>query len=267
MSVCFKRIIAFLIDWNIIMAAASFVIFFVILIASTLPSTSVISILLFIFLFFLILAPFVLFVLRDVVFKGHSLGKRIFKLKVYDKDTLQPANQKQLFLRNIFFFICQIDAIILLVTKSSLGDTVAKTIVLPEQELEAYKLQLNETSCTDAPIKKKKQLKQILTICAIIIACIIAFIGFIQIVLNISKNSEEYKVAYSYFIESETFKQLGADESEIRFNQHSIHSETSNGKTVSSAKLGFTVKHKTFTVICHKENNTWVVCKHCTNFE
>ena len=64
--------------------------------------------------FFAIILAFVAFVLRDVIFKGRSIGKRIFGLYVLDKNTNEPASIKQRIIRNLFFFIYPVDGIILL---------------------------------------------------------------------------------------------------------------------------------------------------------
>ena len=79
--------------------------------------------------------PFVMFVLRDVIFKGRSLGKRIFGLYVYDKNSLEKASAKQCFLRNIFFIIYAIDGIILIATGKTVGDRVAGTMVMTKKPL------------------------------------------------------------------------------------------------------------------------------------
>ena len=82
-----------------------------------------------IFMILVFLYP-VTFVFRDVIFKGRSIGKRIFGLYVLDKNTNEPASIKQRIIRNLFFFIYPIDGIILLATKESIGDKAVNTIVV-----------------------------------------------------------------------------------------------------------------------------------------
>ena len=84
-------------------------------------------ILIFMLLVFLYL---VTFVFRDVIFKGRSIGKRIFGLYVLDKNTNEPASIKQRIIRNLFFFIYPVDGIILIVTKESIGDKAVNTTVV-----------------------------------------------------------------------------------------------------------------------------------------
>ena len=82
-----------------------------------------------IFMLLVFLYPLI-FVFRDVIFKGRSIGKRIFGLYVLDKNTNESASIKQRIIRNLFFFIYPIDGIILLATKESIGDKAVNTIVV-----------------------------------------------------------------------------------------------------------------------------------------
>ena len=70
------------------------------------------------------------FVLRDVITKGRSFGKRMFELNILDKSSNEPASAKQKIVRNLFFLIYFIDGIVMIVTKESIGDKVANTVVV-----------------------------------------------------------------------------------------------------------------------------------------
>lgn len=262
LSVRFKRIIAFIIDWNICLFPFVFLVSFsTSFVSKQFETNSLVTF--FSFLFFIF--PFVVFILRDVIFKGRSLGKRIFGLYIYDKNSLGKTHVNQCILRNIFFFVYFIDVIILLVTGQTIGDRVAGTLVMSEQNAESYNKELqNNSSAT-----KKEKLKKVILIFAIVISCLIAFIGLTQILLNAQKNTEEYKIAYSYFIESNAFEELNVDESKIRFNKYNLNTYTSpeDASGTQTAKLGFVVKHQSFEVVCHKENGIWQVCNECTLFE
>jgi len=259
MSIRFKRLIAFVIDWNITLFP------FVLFLTTFLRKDSAVNLLVFLLCFFAIIFAFGAFILRDVIFKGRSLGKRIFGLYVYNKNSLEPASTKQRFLRNIFFFLYFIDGILLLVSGQTIGDRVAGTLVTSKQGLESYTNEIQDTA--SAP--KQKTVKKAVLVIAIIIACLAIFVGLIQIVLNAQKDSEEYKVAYSYFVESHAFKELNVDKSKIRFNQYSSYTYTSNDNSPvsQSVKIGFIVNFKSFEVVCHKENDMWQVCDECTRFE
>lgn len=114
----------------------------------------------------------------------------------------------------------------------------------------------------------KKTVMIIMAVIAAILVGIFAFIGFIQLVLNAQKDTEEYKIAYNYLINSESFEKTGADESDIRLNQYSsrINSSIGSDSTSQTVEIGFIVNMKSFVIVCHKENGVWQVCDDCTEF-
>ena len=48
---------------------------------------------------------FAVFILRDYLFGGRSIGKRLFKLYVVDAASLSAATAKQLIVKNLFLFL------------------------------------------------------------------------------------------------------------------------------------------------------------------
>ena len=131
-NVRFRRIIAWIIDWNL-SGLPCFIYTAIFMDVLKRPSIQSMGyILIFMILIFMILVFLypVTFVFRDVIFKGRSIGKRIFGLYVLDKNTNEPASIKQRIIRNLFFFIYPIDGIILLATKESIGDKAVNTIVV-----------------------------------------------------------------------------------------------------------------------------------------
>ena len=122
-----RRIIAWIIDWNLsglpcLLYTTTFMDVFK---QPSFQNIGYISI----FMLLVFLYP-VTFVFRDVIFKGRSIGKRIFGLYVLDKNTNESATIKQRIIRNLFFFIYPIDGIILIATKESIGDKVVNTVVI-----------------------------------------------------------------------------------------------------------------------------------------
>jgi hypothetical protein len=115
--------------------------------------------------------------------------------------------------------------------------------------------------------KDTKTLRIVLLIVGLALAGMIAFIGLIQFILHLQKDTEEYKVAYQYFVTSDAFTALDADESEIRFNSYSANTSFSNGTKTKNVTLGFTVNFRSFEVVCHQENGVWQVCEECTHFD
>ena len=126
-NVRIRRIIAWIIDWNL--SGLPCLLYTTIYIdVFERPSFQNIGYI-FIFMLLVFLYP-VTFVFRDVIFKGRSIGKRIFGLYVLDKNTNEPASIKQRIIRNLFFFIYPVDGIILMVTKESIGDKAVNTTVV-----------------------------------------------------------------------------------------------------------------------------------------
>ena len=122
-----RRIIAWIIDWNLSgLPCLLYTTIFMDMFKQ--PSFQNIGYIL-IFMLLVFLCP-ITFVFRDVIFKGRSIGKRIFGLYVLDKNTNEPASIKQRIIRNLFFFIYPIDGIILIATKESIGDKAVNTIVV-----------------------------------------------------------------------------------------------------------------------------------------
>jgi uncharacterized RDD family membrane protein YckC len=122
MNVKFRRLIAFIIDFNISIILPIFIFGYI----STFLQSEVLIILV---LFSTVIFALGIFIARDVIFKGRSLGKRFLGLYVYNKKSLTPASKKQCFLRNIFLCLYLIDGIILLAMGETIGDIVAGTFV------------------------------------------------------------------------------------------------------------------------------------------
>lgn len=257
----FRRVIAVFLDWNITLLP--FVLLFTFLTTSfqqqdTIPTA--IGILCFLFM----VIPFSAFIFRDVIFKGRSLGKRIMRLRVYDKNTLQEPSTKQCAVRNLFLPLYPIEGIVLLFTGRTMGDRVAGTVVLSQAALEEER----KHSDPDAPssIRPKVKTKDVFFVAAIVIGCFIAFFGLIQILLNAQKDTEEYQLAYDYLISSEAFETLNIEEHKIRMNQYSSTTKSAGDSFSRTVEIGFLINFQSFQVVLHNENGTWLVCEECTPF-
>ena len=237
MVVRLKRIFAFIIDWNITLIPTAIIFSFVF----TFMKNTQINYLFAILCILIVFSTFGIFILRDVIFKGRSLGKRIFGLYIYEKYSLQSPNIKQCFLRNIFLFIYPVDGIVLLASGETIGDRVTNTVVLTKNSLENYSGNQYQTfpATTICAVPKKKR-SSIILIFAIVMVCVLVFIGFIQLILNNLKNTPEFEVAYNYFVESETFKKLNVDESKIKMNRYNSKTYTSaDNKSSQTVEIGF----------------------------
>lgn len=253
MSDRIKRIAAFIIDWNIALLPVVTAAVFIMSFAKQNPAVVLL-------LFPLILAALAVFVLRDVIFRGRSLGKRALGLYVYDRKSLTRAGTRQRAVRNLFFFLYFFDGIILLASGQTIGDRVAGTVVLPQKDPVAWQPAPTPTS--------RKPWKIVAAVIAAVIIWIGAIFGIVLAALNSQKDSEEYQLAYQYLVSSNAFAEMNADESDIIMNQYSAQTTYSpdGGSPSRTVQIGFLVNFRSFEVVCHQENGVWSVCEECTLF-
>lgn len=271
-SVKIRRLIAWLIDWNMI--GLTTILIAAIFLAS-IEGKSTASTVVAICLVFIILLYPVCFILRDWLFRGRSIGKRIMGLVVLDKQTGSPAKPGKCILRNLFLPIFETDAIIMLATGMTVGDHAAHTVVISKKILQAGTADPTggESPGHIAKIngysKPKTIGKKGVLIIISVIALFFVFLSFATLLaLSAQKDTEEYRLCYTYLVESEAFKQLDTDPSSIRMYQYSLTTHTSDESDSISktAEIKFWVGWRRFCVICHEENGRWKVCGGCTNF-
>ena len=121
-----RRILAWIIDWNLCGIPALIYAFIFKTITETQGVKAVYAL---IFVLFVLSFP-TLFVVRDVLLKGRSIAKRIFKLRVIDNETNELPEKRKLVIRNLFFFIYPVEAILLIATDKSIGDMTTNTTVI-----------------------------------------------------------------------------------------------------------------------------------------
>ncbi len=132
MAIRIKRMIAFIIDWNLTLLPALLLFEFFMGIGVENKQLLPLSMLL---CFIAVFGGFALFITRDYIFKGESLAKKLLKLTVLDKNTSATPSKKQLILKNIFLFIYPIDGVILLATGESLGNRITDTVVVSKNSV------------------------------------------------------------------------------------------------------------------------------------
>lgn len=275
-----KRILAFFVDWYVLILPVVLIGLMMMLLIPDLTSQPMIGFLI-LFLFAMVFGTMALMAARDIVFCGRSLGKRIFGLYVVDKKTLEPISKSRRFVRTIFFFLINwVEIILLLATGETLGDRVAAAQVLSKKTMESRRAELmaeqemlaSDPGCTQTPTAapapgKPTSKKQVILVVGILLAALLAFVGIVQISLHSARNTEEARLAYAYVTESEAFAASGIKPSALRMNQYSRNSFTQNGVTTTTAEISFTARFRTFRVVCHKENDVWTVCEECTGFQ
>ncbi len=135
-SVKFRRCIAWVIDWNLSFIFAYFILFIFFFILGFMENTPEPETLTSITLLVVFIFSMTTFVLRDLIFGGRSLGKRIMKLIILDGKTGESARKSQCAVRNLFLCIYAFDLIFMLIKGQSIGDKVAHTIVISKKALE-----------------------------------------------------------------------------------------------------------------------------------
>ncbi len=122
-----KRFLAFIIDWNITLLSTM-------LLFSLGPDFDFINPSIKMFLnYTVILGVMILIVfplLKDLLFKNASLGKKVLGLRIIDAKTGNKPRASQVVIRNLVFYLVFLNAIVLLITKRSLGDMISGTQVV-----------------------------------------------------------------------------------------------------------------------------------------
>jgi len=255
-----KRIVAFIIDWNIALLP-------VVMALSALPglvrgNADLASAFALVMLAGII-GGLAFFVCRDACFKGRSLGKRLFGIGVYDRETFYPATNRQLIRRNCCFFIYPIEGLLLLFTGRTIGDSAAGTVVLSERNAERLR-RMQGDALTSVNESEKGGVKQVILIAVAVVVFVAVLWGIVFKVLDAQKDTEEYKEAYSYLVSSEAFAAAGVRDEKIRLRSYSSNN---NLKTNERTKeFGFSAGRKKFVVVGHFENGVWKVCEECTRF-
>lgn len=129
-----RRSFAFLIDWNLVLGTPMLLFFvggsesyfvqpsiYMVKYVWVLPVMGVL----------LIVFP----LLHNLVFRNASIGKRIFGLRIVEKNTYAKPSVKKVILRSLFFYIPQIDLIVYLVTKNTIGGIISDTVVVHQNDI------------------------------------------------------------------------------------------------------------------------------------
>ena len=205
---------------------------------------------------------FVAFILRDYLFRGRSIGKRIFKLRVLNTGTLSIASTKQLVVKNLFFFLYPIDALFLVITGRSLGERATGTTVLREHQF--------STDSSDSAKQSKESVKKRIAVAVFAVLCIsVPMFLIVSMFLNSVKKQENYQVAYAYLVSSDAFAEMQAEESQTILTGYSSSTQVDKNGDATSADAIFTfvVKGQRYQVVCHQDSDMWYVCGDCTAFQ
>lgn len=208
-----------------------------------------------------LVTSFVCFILRDYLFNGHSIGKRICKLTVLDADTMSAPSTKQLVVKGLLLCLLPVDCLFFVFSKKSLSERASSTIVIHEQHLPQGDSANFESKKQPITTKKRILVAVAIALCFSLILILIVSAG-----LHAVKKQENYRIAYEYLVNSNAFLKTHADESQITLTSYS--SKTSLGEDETSTVVTFTflVQRQQYQVICHRDNDGWYVCEDCTDF-
>ena len=199
----------------------------------------------------LMLVPFSLFVCRDFLLNGRSIGKRIMGLAVVDCESGAPAGSKQLAVKALFLFLYFFDGLFLLFSGRSIAERATNTAVIRSRQ-------------SSGPLSVKRWL----AVMAVTLGIILAFCALITFSMNAARDADGYQPALRYLTSSDAFAGLSADAEDVDMTGFSFSTRYENGETVSIQSFQFRVRDKIFSVTCHPdENGTWQVCDECTEFE
>ena len=239
----FRRLIAFLIDWALC--------YLVVLPVSGLAEILPTAVMMFVGPF-CIFGFFGLFLGRDYLFCGRSIGKRALGLAVVDRKTGAIASGKQLLRKARAFFLYPVDMALLLFSGRSLGERSSGTAVVRYRE--------------STPFVDKVRLRKVLTAaCAIgAVFCLISCIA-----IAVLKQTEEYQAAYRYLTSSAAFARSGAEERDIELTGYSSQTATNaDGASTSSTAYTFRIGKDWYKVIFHPTpDGALQLCEDCTKFE
>ena len=217
------------------------------------------------------LLVFALYVLRDVMGNGRSFAYKKQGLVVIDRKTGEQATNRQLIRRNFYFLFLPFDYFNFMKKGNSYRERAADTCVVFQQQLDDFLA--GDFAPADAPVlygntdADEKKVKRRIVFNAVRVACLVCvFIGMLVIMGSLRQDLkptpgmyDQKQEAIAYLADSEAFRLLGADKSEIQLVRSSIKQD--------DATVILTVCEQQFTVICHKENDKWIACADCTDFE
>ena len=75
-------------------------------------------------------------ILRDLIFSGVSLGKRIMGLEILEYHTAQKAKRFKTLIRNLFLPLVWLDFFVILIQGRSMGDCAARTVVVNKKNID-----------------------------------------------------------------------------------------------------------------------------------
>lgn len=202
----------------------------------------------------------VFFLMRDYLFYGSSIGKRLFRLRVVDTDTLDEPSPKQLIVKNLFQFLGFFDGLFLLISGWSLGERSTNTAVVHNS-----KLPQSDADRKSVQLKGKR-----IIVVAITVLCIsILMFSVMMVALNDAKKQPNYQVAYAYLLNSKAYAETRSEQADIVLvgYRSGITDANECDSTFNVESFTFMVSGRQFEVVLHENGGAWCICLECTHFQ
>lgn len=127
-----RRIIAFFIDYYILLMISFVVAFFIGIFGTIFKGNFMMNSLNFLINGITIPIAILGLFFKDLIFKNYSVGKKIMHLRIKTVDDNKPS-VTQLVARNLFYIIWPLEILTLIITGKRLGDIIFKTQVILEK--------------------------------------------------------------------------------------------------------------------------------------
>ncbi len=242
-SVKWKRVLAFLIDWNVIgflFAILPAVILLTNLeeLLQTVGKSGMTWIVSGLILLFPLLVS-----LRDLIGGGRSLGKRILSLEIVDLSSAKKPKTWQLLVRDLFWGLYYVDAFLILLRGRSIGDVVAHTLVISKKQADSPPALSKDKRCTEAETllcgkteenvqtevirslneyrpPHNRTLWMVLGIALAVLLLIGIVFLFLTHQMNQVKQSDSYRLAYDYLFEWEAVSHIDFDDDDVSLTHY-----------------------------------------------
>lgn len=206
------------------------------------------------------------FVFRDWIFGGRSLGKRMFCLKVVDEKTGKKAFVWQRLWRTVLT-VDALDIFLLIFTGRTVGDRITGARVVSSRHYRKPVIpELDEAGepIYDIPERPRKNhtfltlLVVLLTVAAILLSGFVVYKGYMYLT-DAEKDTEEYSYAVNYLVENAEKEIAEEDVDLIGF---SLHFDVNDSLYVTYL---FYVEGDLYSVcISQIDNGVWAICEDCT---
>ena len=213
-----------------------------------------------------VLGSAVFFSLRDLIFGGRSLGKRIFCLRIADERSGKKALVWQRIFRNFFNFPI-LNFVTALFSGRTVSDRIVGTVVVSSRKFRApVQPKLDELGepVYDIPERPRRNHSFLTVLIALVIVAALAVSIMYSIdICTLGKREEmkndEYQIAVSYLVGSEELADLNLTEEDVDFLFFVYREDLDNNFHVS-----YVFHAEGGVYVAESDDGVWTVCNECT---